>query len=91
MPKARETGQLRRLMFNGHRASVWEDEKFWRPIKMMSANKCDCTYCYKTIYFKTIRDFPGGPVAKTQCSQHKGTLAQLLVGKLDPTCQGSQK
>lgn len=73
MPKVGETGQLRRLMFNGHRASVWENEKFWRSRKMMSANKCDCTYCYKTIYFKTIRDFPGGPAAKTQCAQPKET------------------
>ena len=37
MPKVGETGQLRRLMFNGHRASVWENEKFWRSRKMMSA------------------------------------------------------
>lgn len=44
-----------RLMLNGYRASVWENEKFWRSMKMMSANKCDCTYCYKNY---TLKGFP---------------------------------
>ena len=31
-------------------------------------------------------DFPGGPVAKTPCSQCRGPGVPSLVGKLDPTC-----
>ena len=35
------------------------------------------------LLLKTKRDFPGGPVAKTQCS-HPGSLGS--VRELDPTC-----
>ena len=28
----------------------------------------------------SVRDFPGGPVAKTQCSKVRGTWVQSLVG-----------
>ena len=31
-------------------------------------------------------DFPGGPVAKTLCSQSRGPQVQSLVRELDPTC-----
>ena len=33
-----------------------------------------------------LRDFPGGPVAKTQCSQYREPGIQSLVRELDPTC-----
>ena len=32
------------------------------------------------------RDFPGGPVAKTLCSQSTGTWVWSLVRELEPTC-----
>ena len=32
------------------------------------------------------RDFPGGPVGKTPCSQCRWPGVQSLVGELDPTC-----
>ena len=32
------------------------------------------------------RDFPGGPVAKTPCSQSRGLGVPSLVKELDPTC-----
>ena len=31
-------------------------------------------------------DFPGGPVAKTLCSQSRGPPVQSLLRELDPTC-----
>ena len=33
-----------------------------------------------------LRDFPGGPVGKTQCSQCRVPGVQSLVRELDPTC-----
>ena len=34
-----------------------------------------------------LRDFPGGPVAKTLCSQSRGSAwVRSLVGELDLTC-----
>ena len=35
---------------------------------------------------KPTQDFPGGPVAKTLCSQCRGLGVQALVRELDPTC-----
>ena len=32
------------------------------------------------------RDFPGGPVAETLCSQSRGPRVQSLVRELDLTC-----
>ena len=32
-----------------------------------------------------IQDFPGGPVAKTPCSQRRGPEVQSLVREVDPT------
>ena len=33
-----------------------------------------------------FRDFPGGPVAKTLCSQWRGPWVWSLVREIDPTC-----
>ena len=41
-----------------------------------------CTFPIKIM----VRDFPGGPVAKTLCSQCRGSCDQSLVRELDPTC-----
>ena len=35
---------------------------------------------------KVWGDFPGGPVAKTPCSQCRGARVQSPVRELDPTC-----
>lgn len=32
-------------------------------------------------------DFPGGPVAKTLCAQHRRPRVRPLVRELDPMCQ----
>ena len=42
-------------------------------------------------YIITSEDFPGGPVAKTPSSQHRGAQVWSLVGELDPTCCNEDK
>lgn len=31
------------ILFNGYRASVWDEEKFWKWIVVMYIRYCECT------------------------------------------------
>ena len=72
--------QQRRRLLNDHC-------RRWHPV---------WRYPKRTIFFQNLynirfkkancRDFSGGPVAKTLCSQRREPGSPSLVGELDPTC-----
>ena len=59
------------------------------PCKKVLENKLPITISMKSMIYdqnNLFRDFPGGPVAKTLCSQDRAQV-RSLVRKIDSTCQ----
>ena len=56
----------------------------------MATGKQSVVFCHSIPLENILRDFPGGPVAKTVLPMH-GAWVPSLVRELDPTCHATTK
>ena len=66
-----------KLLFNGYRVSIWDDEKLWKLIVMVISQNRECTKCYWVVHLKMVK-IVNLMYISLQLKKFKSTLKILL-------------